>query len=127
MTEENICIRPDSITKITRGEKAVKIECIPTHSEKAELTGYEIYDNWTLTKHGTLPLTKDKKAVEEDFCNNKPDFDKEIETKPFFQIHYGAPKEKREFKVYPVYRWKEAIFNPYFVGWNEGYIPDCKK
>lgn len=106
MNNEITIIQPDRIIKKSGHNETI----IPTHSKEYELVGWELHNDFYLANESTRYATKQEAEAYYFKVNGKS--------------IYG---DKGKVKIYPLYKWKKSLFNPYFIGWNEGYTPKNEK
>ena len=135
MKKEITIIQPDKIIKKS-GNKEIEI---PTHSKECDLIGWEVCDYPYLSKMAIVEQPT-KKLAEKEYWKNIKQLREWVEHTPVWKYPNGnfifsATSEDVEnlglkkllfnerIKIFPLYKWKKSLFNPYFVGWKEGYVP----
>ena len=135
MTKEITIIQPDRIIRKSGNKETI----IPTHSKEYDLVGWEIYDCPYLSKMGIVEQPT-RELAEKEYRRNLNMLKRHVKSVPvwinpegkyYFAYADGETLKKLSFKerikIYPLYKWRKALFNPYFVGWKEGYTPKNDK
>jgi len=131
MAKEITIIQPDRIIRKSGNEETV----IPTHGREYDLVGWEIYDYPYLSKMGIVEQPT-RELAEKEYWKNLNMLKRHVKSVPvwidpkgkyYFAYADGRNLRKLSFeeriKICPLCKWKESLFNPYFVGWKEGYTP----
>ena len=133
--EEITIIQPDKIIKKSGNKEGE----MPTHSKEYDLVGWEIYDYPYLSKMAIVEQPT-REFAEKEYWKNIKQLKEWVEHTPVWKypdgrfIFSATPEDMKKLelkklsfseriKIFPLYKWKKSLFNPYFAGWKEGYVP----